>query len=82
LGKVNTDVTDPDYWTIQTIDGVSYVSIVDGLENNAYVYELDGGKVADRSFEGSKKCMLSRNQDELLLTTVIDKYLVQYRIKK
>jgi len=82
LGKVNTDVKDPDHWTIQTIDGVSYVSVVDGLENNAYVYELDGGKIADRSFEGSKKCMLSRNKDELLLTTVVDKYLVQYRIKK
>ncbi len=82
LGKVNTDVKDADYWAIQTIDGKSYVSIVDGLENNAYVYELDGGKIADRSFEGSKKCMLSRAQDELLMTTVVDKYLVQYRIKK
>lgn len=82
LGKTNTDVKDAEYWTLQTIDGISYVSIVDGLENNAYVYELDGGKIADRSFEGSKKCMLVRAQDELLLTTVVDKYLVQYRIKK
>jgi hypothetical protein len=82
LGKVNTDVKDAEYWTIQTIDGVSYVSIVDGLENNAYIFELDGGKIEDRSFEGSKKCLLSRAQDELLLTTIVDKYLVQYRIKK
>ncbi|MFN5032871.1 MAG: hypothetical protein ACK5FX_11690 [Flavobacteriia bacterium] len=82
IGKVNTDVNDAEYWAIQTIDGKSYVSIVDGIENNVYLYELDGGKVVDRSFEGGKKCMLSRSQDELILTTIVDRYIVQYRLKK
>ena len=80
IGKVNTDVNDAEYWSIQTIDGKSYVSIVDGIENNVYLYELDGGKVVDRSFEGGKKCMLNRSQDELILTTIVDRYIVQYRL--
>jgi len=75
-------VNDAEYWSIQTIDGKSYVSIVDGIENNVYLYELDGGKVVDRSFEGGKKCMLNRSQDELILTTIVDRYIVQYRLKK
>jgi hypothetical protein len=82
LGKVNSEVKDAEYWAIQTIDGKSYVCIVDGIENNVYLYELDGGKVVDRSFEGGKKCMLSRSQDELILTTIVDRYIVQYRLKK
>ncbi|MEY4604435.1 MAG: hypothetical protein RIT43_1727 [Bacteroidota bacterium] len=81
-GKIKTDVKDAEFWNLQTINGVSYVSVVDGLENNAYLYELDGGKFVDRSFEGSKKCQLSLTGEDLLLTTVVDKYIVQYFIKK
>ena len=82
IGKVKTDVKDAEFWNLQTINGVSYVTLVDGLENNAYLYELDGGKLVDRSFEGSKKCQLSLTGEDLLLTTVVDKYIVQYYIKK
>jgi hypothetical protein len=82
LGKVNTNSKDPEFWILQTIDGKSYVSLVDGLDNNTYVYELDGMQIADRSYEGSKKCMLTRVQGHLLLSTIVDKYLVQYHINK
>jgi hypothetical protein len=82
LGKINTESKEPEFWMIQTIDGKSYVPVVDGLDNNVYVYELDGAKITDRAFEGSKKCMLSRAKDDLILTTIVDKYLVQYRITR
>ena len=81
IGKIKTTVTNPDYWVLQTLKGLTYVSLVDDLDNNTYIYELDGGKIVDRSFEGSKKCQLSNSGESLLLTTVIDKFIVQYLIK-
>jgi hypothetical protein len=80
LGVIPLDFTDVENWDIQSINGRTYISVIDGLENNVYLYELDGGKLSDRSFEGSKKCMLNWSDNTLIITSIVDKYLVQHRL--
>lgn len=80
LGSVNIDFSDLDNWDIQTISGRTFVSVIDGLENNVYLHDLDGRKLLEKGFEGSKKCMLNLSDNALILTTIIDNSLVQYRI--
>lgn len=80
LGVVPIDFSDIDNWDIQTIDGRTFTAVIDGLENNVYLYELDGGKVTDRSFEGSKKCMLNKAGNTLIITSIVDNFIVQHRV--
>jgi hypothetical protein len=56
------------------------VSIIDGLENNVYLYRLTGDKYTERRIEGSKKCLLHNVGVNLRLTTIVDDYLIQYTI--
>jgi hypothetical protein len=81
LGTTKTDFTDIEYSDVQTINGRTYVSLIDGLENNVYLYQLNGEKLLDQSFEGMKKSMLNWADGNLILTTIVDNYLIQYKLK-
>jgi hypothetical protein len=80
LGVVPLDFSDVEDWDIQTIDGRTFTAVIDGLENNVYLYELDGGKLTEKSFEGSKKCMLNTSDNTLIITSIVDKFIVQHRV--
>ncbi|MFN5846805.1 MAG: hypothetical protein ACK46O_13965 [Flavobacteriia bacterium] len=80
LGIVPIDFSDVENWHIQTIDGRTFVGVIDGLENNVYLYELDGAKFSDRSYEGSRKCMLNNSDNTLIITSIVDKFIVQHRV--
>jgi hypothetical protein len=54
------------------------VGIIDGLENNVYLYQLTGDKYTERRIEGSTKCELHNVGVSLRLTTIVDDYLIQY----
>jgi hypothetical protein len=56
------------------------VSIIDGLENNVYLYRLTGDKYTERRIEGSTKCILHNVGVNVRLTTIVDDYLIQYII--
>lgn len=69
------------------IEGVNYfnlnsgktvVSILDGLENNVYLYNMNGTKLTDRSLEGKTKVNVSSTSNSLIITTVVDDYVIQY----
>lgn len=81
LGSIQLDFSDVEFKDVQTINGRTIVSVIDGLENNVYLYELDGEKIIEQSLEGSKKCMLNVNENTLTLTTIVDNYLIQYQLK-
>jgi hypothetical protein len=81
LGIIQADFSDMEYCDVQTINGRTYVSLIDGLENNVYLYQLNGEKLLDQSFEGMKKSMLNWADGSLILTTIVDNYLIQYKVK-
>lgn len=58
--------------------GKSILSVIDGLENNVYLYNMAGTKLIDRSLEGKTKVNVSSPGKGLLITTVVDNYVIQY----
>ncbi len=56
------------------------VAVIDGLENNVYLYRLVGDKYTERRIEGSTKCLLHNVGVNLRLTTIVDDYLIQYTL--
>ncbi|MEY3426198.1 MAG: hypothetical protein RL679_1556, partial [Bacteroidota bacterium] len=55
---------------------------IDGLENNVYLYDLDGSNLLDKPLEGSTKSMINLCDNVLTLTTIVDNYLIQYKINR
>ncbi len=58
--------------------GKSIVSVIDGLENNVYLYDMAGTMLTDRSYEGKTKVRVTSIGSSLLITTVVDNYIIQY----
>jgi hypothetical protein len=56
------------------------LAVIDGLENNVYLYRLAGDKYTERRIEGSTKCLLHNVGVNLRLTTIVDDYLIQYTL--
>jgi hypothetical protein len=56
------------------------VAVIDGLENNVYLYRLTGDRYTERRIEGSTKCELHNVGVNLRLTTIVDDYLIQYTL--
>lgn len=69
---------------IQSVDlislpnGKTAVAVLDGLQNNVYLYGLDGGKIIDREIEGQQSVQLSISEEQLIITTIVDQFIVQY----
>jgi hypothetical protein len=60
----------------------TYFSVVDGTENNVYLYDSKGRMYVKGVIEGSGKVSLNQCAGfSLTLTTIVDGYLVQYFIK-
>lgn len=58
--------------------GKTIIAIIDGLENNVYLYTLSGEPILDRSLEGKGKVLVKSNGSGLQITTIVDQFLVQY----
>ena len=60
----------------------TYFSVVDGNENNVYLYDSKGRTYVKGVIEGSKKVSLNQTAGfSITLTTIVDGYLVQYFVK-
>ena len=60
----------------------TYFSVVDGNENNVYLYDSKGRMYVKGVIEGSKKVSLNQTAGfSITLTTIVDGYLIQYFIK-
>lgn len=60
--------------------GVNTVAIIDGIENNVYLYRTTGEKINDSSFEGQTKVTITSSDEKTILTTIVDQFIVQYYI--
>lgn len=78
--NIQTDFSTIDHIHLTNINSRTYVSIIDGLENNVYLYDQNGRKITHSTLEGSKKCVLSTQGNHLILTSIIENYIVQYEI--
>lgn len=58
--------------------GNNLVAIIDGIENNVYLYRTTGEKINNSTFEGQTKAMLSSKNDVKIITTIVDQFIVQY----
>jgi len=60
--------------------GVNTVAIIDGIENNVYLYRTTGEKINNSTFEGQTKVTISSSDDKTIVTTIVDQFIVQYYI--
>tara|TARA_B110000285_G_scaffold225771_1_gene284486 strand:+ start:853 stop:3003 length:2151 start_codon:yes stop_codon:yes gene_type:complete len=58
--------------------GKTCVAIVDGLENNVYLYDINGEKIKDKALEGQVKVSAVNNENGTQISTIIDQFFVQY----
>jgi hypothetical protein len=64
---------------VQTFDsGKTLTAVIDGLENNVYLYALDGSKIKHVPMEGQTKVHLGSLGSQTMVTTVVDQFVVQY----
>ncbi len=82
LGKVRVDFSNVENWDVFYLNNKTYVTGIDGIENNLYLYDLDGKKIIEKPLEGSTKSMLNLSDNVLTLTTILDKYIIQYNFKR
>jgi hypothetical protein len=54
------------------------IGIIDGLENNVYFYTTEGKRIIQKPLEGQTKVTLSALDNEYIITTVMDQFIVQY----
>jgi hypothetical protein len=60
--------------------GKTFVAIIDGLENNVYLYDSKGELLNSKSLEGQSKVHLVVS-DHKQITTIIDQFIIQYSEK-
>lgn len=59
--------------------GVSYIGVVDGLNNNVYIFNVNGKQVVQKSLEGKSLVKITwSTSEEMIITTVVDDYIIQY----
>ncbi|MDG1842269.1 MAG: hypothetical protein P8I93_07975 [Crocinitomicaceae bacterium] len=64
-------------------NGEKFISFVDGVENNVYLYDGKNQLYPKRIMRGQKKVYLSHFSDkEIYLTTILDNKILQYIIEK
>ena len=80
IGNVKKEFNQIEYASGVLLNNSYYILAIDGIENNVYLYHSNGRMVSDDSFEGSLKGQLNLLDGELILTTVVDKYLIQYKV--
>lgn len=78
LGTVPLNFTDIENVTVISSEGKTTLAIIDGLENNMYIYHLNGKKIPELSLEASEKVRESRFNQQLVLSTIVDHYIIQY----
>lgn len=78
LGVVRLNFSDIEHIAILNNAGKTTVAIIDGLENNIYMYNTTGKKVSNASLEGAKKSSINTINQQSTLSTIVDNYIIQY----
>lgn len=59
-------------------NGTCYIAVLDGIENNVYLFNAAGKKMLSESLEGKKLVKLSESAGKITLSTVLQNSMVQY----
>lgn len=80
INSLHLPFSELDYVSIfKSPDGISFVSVIDGLENSVFIYTLKGELINKVPFDGKIAVNLSwDNSSEMIITSVVDGYVVQY----
>lgn len=79
FGEIQLPFTEiADIKTVTTNSGKTYVCIIDGLENNVYLYSTNGSKLNTKTLEGQTKVLLHTVNSKNCITTVVDQFVIQY----
>lgn len=79
FGEINLPFNEVEDVHIFTNDsGKTLVGVIDGLENNVYLYGTDGQKVVNKSLEGQSKIRLGSTNNQKQITTIVDQFVIQY----
>ena len=62
----------------QLPSGKTLVGIVDGLENNVYLYQVDGTSLIPNALEGQKKVRITSEGVQLRITTIVGQFITEY----
>ncbi len=81
FGKITLPFNEIEHVFIEnSVSGNNLVSIIDGIENNVYLYRTNGEKVNNLTFEGQQKAVITSTKTSKTITTVVDQFIVQYYI--
>ncbi len=70
------EVSDINYYSSN--NGKTIVAIIDGLENNVYLYDTTGSLLLKRPLEGETKVDVEATGAGLRITTVVGDFVIQY----
>lgn len=79
IGKLRmpfNEIEDVNFFSLNS--GKTVVSIIDGLENNVYLYNIAGTELTENSLEGKTSVHVSSFREGYMVTTVVDNYVIQY----
>lgn len=62
------------------ISSKSLLAIVDGMENDVYLHSPNGELIGGKPLEGCLKALVQRSGGMLLITSVVDDFIVQYTL--
>jgi uncharacterized protein YjiK len=67
-----------DFDVITSRSGTVYVAVLEGIENNIYLFGASGQKLSEQSFEGKGSVKLSEEQGEIVITSTLDRNIIQH----
>ncbi|MFK7784883.1 MAG: hypothetical protein AB8B56_07200 [Crocinitomicaceae bacterium] len=79
IGKLRmpfNEIEEVDFFNLNS--GKTVVSVIDGLENNVYLYNVTGTELTENSLEGKTRVHVSAFGEGFTVTTVVDNYIIQY----
>lgn len=64
----------------QSDNSKTILAVLDGLENNVYLYSTDGKTLTQKRLEGQRKVLLNAGENNVKVATIIDQFVVIYEI--
>jgi hypothetical protein len=80
--QLKSNISSIDWVSYSKQNGKTIFAVVDGLDNNIVLYNGKGEITSKEQIEGSKKCVLKQEGNQLIVSTIVDNFIVQYRINQ
>lgn len=77
-----SDIHSIEWVSYSNQNGTSIFGVVDALDNNILLYDGNGKLISKEQIEGAKKCILKQDGNQIVVTTIVDNFIVQYRVNR